>query len=311
MKAKKGIMVGYAMQTKGYRVWIPEEEKVIETCNVSFIESVNGEAVLGLNNKSEYSPLITEESESETVIGEGDEIPCQNLTWIRKAVPRPDGTRVDIYYGFEGRSLRLRSYCDVEKYCRAHNIKFNKNFFNFSGKDKYSGPVPKRESSTNKDKWFVAMKEEINIMSERCVWVLVPRPEKEKVIENSRTKHIGTRLTFGGVKRLTEASGLKKSRVRSFLSGYLPGWIEEPFTIYKRYPTNPPTCVLQDLFGKEIAGWFYVEELQKINKSSNDFWAIEKIIRMKGRGSSRQLLVKWVGFDDLFNSWIKAEWLKT
>ncbi|GFW99208.1 uncharacterized protein TNCV_3009761 [Trichonephila clavipes] len=38
--------------------------------------------------------------------------------------------------------------------------------------------------STNKDKWFVAMKKEINIMSERCVWELVRRPEKEKVIGN-------------------------------------------------------------------------------------------------------------------------------
>ncbi|GFY00939.1 retrovirus-related Pol polyprotein from transposon TNT 1-94 [Trichonephila clavipes] len=150
-----------------------------------------------------------EEFESENEINKGDEIPCENLTWIRKAVPRPYGTRVDIYYGFEGRSLRLRSYRDVEKYCRAHNIKFNKNFFNFSGKDKYSGPVPKGESSTSeynnheahhvevvipqnfkealspdKDKWFIAMKEEIHIMSERCVWELVPRSEKEKVIGN-------------------------------------------------------------------------------------------------------------------------------
>ncbi|GFW18234.1 copia protein [Trichonephila clavipes] len=226
MKAKKGIIVGYAMQTKGYRVWIPEE-KVIETCNVSFNESIKGEAVLGINNKSEYTPLITEESESDeyeskTEIGEGDEIPNENLTWIRRAVPRLDGTRVDIYYGFEGRSLRLRSYRDVEKYCRAHNIKFNKNFFNFSRKDIYSGPVPKGESSTSeynnheanhvevvipqnfkevslspdKDRWFVAMKEEINIMSERCVWELAPRPEKEKVIENSRTKHIEIKHHF-------------------------------------------------------------------------------------------------------------------
>ncbi|GFT20320.1 retrovirus-related Pol polyprotein from transposon TNT 1-94 [Trichonephila clavipes] len=65
MKTKKGITVGYSVQTKGYRVWIPEEEKVIETCNVSFNESINGEAVLGLNNKSEYTFLIMEESESD------------------------------------------------------------------------------------------------------------------------------------------------------------------------------------------------------------------------------------------------------
>ncbi|GFV52653.1 chromo domain-containing protein [Trichonephila clavipes] len=103
---------------------------------------------------------------------------------------------------------------------------------------------------------------------------------------------------------------ISKAR-KVFKKGYLPGWTEETFTIYKRYPTNPPTYVLQDSSGKEIAGRFYEEELQKINKTSNDFWAIEKIIRTKGRGSSRHLLVKWVGFDDSFNSWIKAEWLKT
>ncbi|GFV91478.1 chromo domain-containing protein [Trichonephila clavipes] len=69
--------------------------------------------------------------------------------------------------------------------------------------------------------------------------------------------------------------------------------------------------MLQDLSGKEIAGRFYAEELQKIDKSDNDLWAIEKIIRTKGRGTSRQLFVKWVGFDNSFISWIKAEWLKT
>ncbi|GFV49227.1 chromo domain-containing protein [Trichonephila clavipes] len=103
---------------------------------------------------------------------------------------------------------------------------------------------------------------------------------------------------------------ISKAR-KVFRKGYLPGWTEETFIIYKRYPTNPPTYVLQDLSGKEIAGRFYTEELQKIDKSDNDLWAIEKIIRKKGRGTSRQLFVKWVGFDDSFNSWIKAEWLKT
>ncbi|GBN99062.1 Putative uncharacterized transposon-derived protein F54H12.3 [Araneus ventricosus] len=103
---------------------------------------------------------------------------------------------------------------------------------------------------------------------------------------------------------------ISKAR-KVFRKGYLPGWTEETFVVYKRYPTNPPTFALQDLSGKEIAGRFYAEVLQKIDKSDNNLWAIEKIIRTKGRGTSRQLLVKWVGFDDSFNSWIKAEWLKT
>ncbi|GFQ88347.1 uncharacterized transposon-derived protein F54H12.3, partial [Trichonephila clavata] len=103
---------------------------------------------------------------------------------------------------------------------------------------------------------------------------------------------------------------ISKAR-KVFRKGYLPGWTEETFVVYKRYPTNPPTYLLQDLSGKEIDGRFYAEELQKIDKSDQDFWAIEKIIRTKGRGPSRQLFVKWVGFDDSFNSWIKAKWLKT
>ncbi|GBN81539.1 Putative uncharacterized transposon-derived protein F54H12.3 [Araneus ventricosus] len=92
------------------------------------------------------------------------------------------------------------------------------------------------------------------------------------------------------------------------VSGRLSTWLVEGNILLG---LQPPTYVLQDLSGKEIAGRFYAEELQKIDKSDNNLWAIEKIIRTKGRGASRQLLVKWVGFDDSFNSWIKAKWLKT
>ncbi|GFR00853.1 retrovirus-related Pol polyprotein from transposon TNT 1-94 [Trichonephila clavata] len=35
-KAKKGILIGFTLGTRGYRVWIPEDSKVIETSNVRF-----------------------------------------------------------------------------------------------------------------------------------------------------------------------------------------------------------------------------------------------------------------------------------
>ncbi|GFR16920.1 uncharacterized transposon-derived protein F54H12.3 [Trichonephila clavata] len=92
-----------------------------------------------------------------------------------------------------------------------------------------------------------------------------------------------------------------------FRKGYMPGWTEGIFRIYKRYPTIPPTYVLQDFNSKEIEGRFYNEELQKIDKPFDTYWAVEKIIRNKGRGSSRQLLIKWVGFPDSLNSWIRAD----
>ncbi|GIX71542.1 chromo domain-containing protein [Caerostris darwini] len=52
------------------------------------------------------------------------------------------------------------------------------------------------------------------------------------------------------------------SKARKILKkGYLSGWTGETFKIYKRYPPNPPTYVLQDFSSKEIAGRFYTEEL--------------------------------------------------
>ncbi|GFU40786.1 retrovirus-related Pol polyprotein from transposon TNT 1-94 [Trichonephila clavipes] len=51
-KAKKGILVGFALGTRGYRVWIPEDSKVIETSNVHFQkpQQSNGGAVLASPN---------------------------------------------------------------------------------------------------------------------------------------------------------------------------------------------------------------------------------------------------------------------
>ncbi|GFQ75014.1 putative uncharacterized transposon-derived protein F54H12.3 [Trichonephila clavata] len=73
---------------------------------------------------------------------------------------------------------------------------------------------------------------------------------------------------------------ISKAR-KVFRKGYLPGWTEETFVVYKRYPTNPPTYLLQDLSGKEIDGRFYAEELQKIDKSDQDFGQLKKLFARK------------------------------
>ena len=55
--------------------------------------------------------------------------------------------------------------------------------------------------------------------------------------------------------------------------------------------------VVNDLNGKEIAGTFYENELQKTNQKE---FRIEKVIKRKGD----KLHIKWKGFDNSFNSWI-------
>ncbi|XP_033225919.1 uncharacterized protein LOC117178604 [Belonocnema kinseyi] len=43
----------------------------------------------------------------------------------------------------------------------------------------------------------------------------------------------------------------------------------------------------------------------------NDEFIVEKVIQTKGHGAKKQLLVKWVGYPDKFNSWIQATELNT
>ncbi|GFQ97239.1 uncharacterized protein TNCT_226481 [Trichonephila clavata] len=59
-----------------------------------------------------------------------------------------------------------------------------------------------------------------------------------------------------------------------------------------------------------IKGRFYAEELQKISKRSDDYWHVEKMLKTKGSGRKKEYYVKWKGFDNRFNSWVKAAWMK-
>lgn len=44
-KAKKGFLVGYAFNTKGYRNWISETDQIVESISLSFKEVSNSESV--------------------------------------------------------------------------------------------------------------------------------------------------------------------------------------------------------------------------------------------------------------------------
>lgn len=90
------------------------------------------------------------------------------------------------------------------------------------------------------------------------------------------------------------------SKYRSaFDKGYTPNWTNEVFIVKAVQHTNPTTYLLQDQQGQDVFGGFYDYELQ-IAKYPN-VHLVEKIIRKKGN----MMLVKWLGFDDSHNSWIK------
>jgi transposase InsO family protein len=91
------------------------------------------------------------------------------------------------------------------------------------------------------------------------------------------------------------------SRIKGiFEKGYLPNWSEALYTIHKVKETSPITYILKDLNGDIISGGFYTEELQK---SKQDVFRIEKVLRKKKINGVEHGLVKWLGYNKNFNEW--------
>ena len=81
--------------------------------------------------------------------------------------------------------------------------------------------------------------------------------------------------------------------------------------IIKKY--NFVFFFLEDLNGEIIFGFCYTEELVLVGRkhiADNQKFKVEQVIRTRGRGTNKQVPVKWVGYSDKFNSWIKASELE-
>jgi len=119
---------------------------------------------------------------------------------------------------------------------------------------------------------------------------------KFKVLESQ------TNLEFNNEKpKFRVGDKVRISRVKGlFEKGYLPNWSEALYTIDKVKNTNPYTYTVQDMNGEEVLGSFYTEELQK---STQEVFRIEKVIRKKKINGIEHGLVKWLGYSNKFNEW--------
>lgn len=89
-----------------------------------------------------------------------------------------------------------------------------------------------------------------------------------------------------------------------FRKGYLGEWSEEIFEIKTRLPTAPVTYELEDLAGEAIKGRFYEPEIQKVLKSDNEHFDVERILKTRKRNGKIQYLVSWKGYPSKFDSWV-------
>ena len=126
---------------------------------------------------------------------------------------------------------------------------------------------------------------------------------RRKLYGNSWTKP-GRKFKF----KLGDQVRISKSRC-TFKKGYLPSWTQEIFTVTKIIPRVPPVYRLRDYAEDEIKCVFYAEELQKVYKS-DDIYKIEKILAEKKENGKVKVLVKWLGYDQKFNTWIPRSELR-
>ncbi|XP_071040300.1 uncharacterized protein [Parasteatoda tepidariorum] len=216
--SKLGILVGYATRTKGYRIYIPEERRVVETIHASFDKTKNGvETLFGKNKKCEYVRYKDSyqeqvlDNKEETVQKKEEMLPIKIEEWKRVEAPRKLSSRIDVYYYPPSSKERLRSTMDVERFCAKNGLKFQPELFSFKStspkhedsgdsstdcvvqdfEDIFEDEVYNLESprtyeetqeSADKDKLNKSMEDEIQTMKNRKVWDLVEPPENAQII---------------------------------------------------------------------------------------------------------------------------------
>ena len=76
------------------------------------------------------------------------------------------------------------------------------------------------------------------------------------------------------------------------------------FEIASRLPTVPVTYELRDLLGENIKGHFYEPEIQRVLKSDDERFVVDRILKTRKRDGKIQYLVSWKGYPSKFDSWV-------
>ncbi|GFX36160.1 retrovirus-related Pol polyprotein from transposon RE1 [Trichonephila clavipes] len=175
MRAKMGIMMGYAQRTKGYRIWLIDENKLVETINDDF-DRVKDSLTSRLVSKTSTETPSTSEKPDVSSDNHSLILPCTEVKWIRNIGRKVTGSNV--YYSIEGEATRLKSFNEIERYYLSEQQEAL--MVEVTIPNCYKQAIRSRDAS----KWHDAMDKEINVMKERKVWDLVDHPDNIKFLEN-------------------------------------------------------------------------------------------------------------------------------
>ena len=68
--------------------------------------------------------------------------------------------------------------------------------------------------------------------------------------------------------------------------------------------------IQNNLTDELIDGTFYQSELQKVIKPEDNLYRVEKVLKKRRRGRTKEVFVKWTGWPNKFNSWVSESSLE-
>ena len=202
----------------------------------------------------------------------------------------------------------------VRKLFRKHNIEL------FSVKSAYKAAMVERFNRTLKTKlwryftsnitlkWTDILQDAVDTYNNSVHRIIGKKPSEV----NSSNTHEIREKSYSKPGKTKSKSDIKIgdkvriSKVKSvFAKGYLPNWTEEIFTVHDiNTKYKPITYKLKDYNDEVIEGSFYRSEIQPIIET-DDVYLVEKIIRTERRNNEQWCLVKWKGYPESMNSWVR------
>ena len=135
---------------------------------------------------------------------------------------------------------------------------------------------------------------QVNLKNERQVWLHLYKDDLLTHSKSQKTLNVGQAVRISKVKR-------------TFEKAYYQNYTDEIFYIAQvMKSTKPVTYRLVDASDEMIQGIFYRQELSLVVQDKN-IYAVEKILQRRRQKDGEYLLVKWQGYPESQNSWIRSK----
>ncbi|GBM62566.1 Retrovirus-related Pol polyprotein from transposon TNT 1-94 [Araneus ventricosus] len=188
MPGKRGIMLGYARETRGYRIYDFEQKRAIEERAVKFNESVKGCKYLNnspenlwgidtlINNEDVNVKLKAKSVHLDSNPGSADAA----LDEIISKIGRPLGSTKE-----RSEEINQKRFLEIEQDLLNRGVRRSERLTEMKNANIVEIPKDYFEAQSNPNwpNWKTAMEDEIKSLNKHKIWELVDEPDNTKIVK--------------------------------------------------------------------------------------------------------------------------------